>query len=85
MNRRAFIQALMGAAVLPAARKIYVFAPPRGWSANDPYIYFPEDNPQCWAYRYVYRNDLTGCVSDPITDLRETPWARELVNSQHSA
>ena len=82
MNRRNFIQALMGAAVLPTARKIYVFAPPSGWNlgAEESFVYSPLDKPTHWAYRYVYRNVMTGCVSALAPDLWSTPLTKELVN-----
>ena len=68
ITRRGFLGLLGGFAAAEAARKIYVFAPPCGWnvSPGEAMFYLPADK---WSYRYAYRNNLTGCVSDATPDI----------------
>jgi hypothetical protein len=57
-----------------AARKIYVLPPLGGWKCAGGVIYPGEalyflDGNQ-WSYRYVYRNSITGHVSDATPDIK---------------
>ena len=75
ITRRGFLGLLGGLAAAEAARKtIYCFAPPRGWnvSPGEAMFYLPSDR---WSYLYMYRNIVTGHVSDA------TPRIAELVHT----
>lgn len=63
ISRRGFLGLLGGFAAAEVARKIYVLPPARGWnvSPGEVMFYLPSDG---WTYRYAYRNNITGCVSD---------------------
>ena len=66
ITRRGFLGILGGFAVAQAASKIYVLPPACGWnvSSGEALFYLPADG---WSYRYAYRNNITGCVSDAFT------------------
>jgi hypothetical protein len=79
ITRRGFFGLLGGALAAEAARKIYVLPPLGGWKCAGGVImpgealYFFDGNQ--WSFRYVYRNSITGHVSDVvpwISDLRHT-------------
>jgi len=61
ISRRGFLGMLSGFAAAEAARKIYILPPAGGWkvSPGEALFYLPD-----WSYRYAYRNNITGCVSD---------------------
>ncbi len=73
ISRRGFFGLLGGCAAAAVARKIYVLPPLGGWSfpggsiyPGEALFYLPADG---WSYRYAYRNNLTGCVSDATPDI----------------
>jgi hypothetical protein len=76
ITRRGFFGLLGGALAAEAAQKIYVLPPAGGWSFKGGiivpgealYFYTPADG---WAYRYAYRNDITGHVSDATPDVAQ--------------
>ena len=68
ITRRGFFGLLGGALGYQAARRIYVLPPAAGWkfpggiiAPGEALFFLPPPN----FYRYVYRNSITGCVSDP--------------------
>ena len=68
ITRRGFLGLLGGLAGAEVARKVYVFAPPGGWTfkggvigQGEAMFFLPSDG---WSYRYAYRNIVTGHVSD---------------------
>lgn len=63
ISRRGFLGMLGSFAAAEVARKIYIFPPVGGWrvSPGETLFYL---HPEEWSYRYVYRNNITGCVSD---------------------
>lgn len=76
ISRRGFLGMLGGFAAAEVARKIYILPPNGGWrvSPGEALFYLPQ---QDWSYRYAYRNNITGCVSDAtprIEQLKHT-WA----------
>ena len=73
ITRRGFLGLLGGLAAAEVARKVYVFAPPGGWTCNGGLIapgetlfYLPAEH---WQYRYAYRNNITGHVSDATPEI----------------
>ena len=73
ITRRGFFGLLGGLAGAEVARKVYVFAPPNGWSfkggvisPGEAMFYLPSDG---WSYRYAYRNIVTGHVSDATPEI----------------
>ena len=75
LTRRGFFGLLAGALANEAARKIYVLPPAGGWNCRGGMIYpgealfyLPSDG---WSYRYVYRNIVTGHISDATPHIKQ--------------
>jgi len=68
ISRRGFLGMLGGFAAAEVARKIYILPPNRGWrvSPGEALFYLPD-----WSYRYTYRNNITGCVSDATARIEQ--------------
>lgn len=72
ISRRDFFGLLGGALAHQAASsRIYVLPPLGGWRGNlitpgEALFFLPEEK---WTYRYVYRNNITGHVSNAAPNL----------------
>lgn len=73
ISRRGFFGLLGGALAAEAARKIYVLPPAGGWQCKGGLItpgealfFLPERD---WKYQFVYRNTITGHVSDATPNI----------------
>ena len=68
ITRRGFLGILGGALAAQATRRIYILPPAGGWRFKGGVITPGEAlfylNPEAWHYRYTYRNQITGHVSD---------------------
>jgi hypothetical protein len=74
ITRRGFFGLLGGAIAHQAVKKTYFFAPPNGWQARESGLFAPGEAmfflpAKGWKYQYVYRNPITGCVSNPTPDI----------------
>ena len=70
ISRRRFLGILGGFAAAEVARKIYILPPTGGWrvSPGEALFYLPAED---WSYRYTYRNNITGCVSDATARIEQ--------------
>ena len=73
ITRRGFFGLLGGALVTEAARKIYVIPPAGGWQCKGGLITPGEAlfylDPRSLTYRFVYRNSITGHISDAMPEI----------------